>query len=190
MSTETLTDPLAQAHARVGARAARAWTRAAARFLGAATAGLVVGLVLAVGLSLVLGYHTFSVLSGSMEPNIHTGDAVVDEPISPLEARVGDVVTFNDPSRGGELVTHRLRSVHPRGATVAMITKGDANTAVERWNVPANGSIGRVVYRLPSAGRAMAAIRGRYGRLLLIALPALCLGLYELTRIWRPRRRS
>ena len=190
MSTETLTDPLAQAHARARARAPRTWARVATRFLGAATAGLVIGLLLAVGVSLALGYRTFSVLSGSMEPNIHTGDAVVDEPISPLDARVGDVVTFNDPSRGGELVTHRLRSVRPQGATVAMITKGDANTAVERWTVPAGGSIGRVTYRLPSAGRAMAAIRGPYGRLLLIALPALCLGVYELTRIWRPRRRS
>jgi signal peptidase len=158
------------------------------RFLASVAAGLAVGLLLATGLSLATGYHTFSVLSGSMEPTIHTGDAVVDEPISPLEARVGDIVTFKDPSRGGELVTHRLRSVRPNGGTVTMITKGDANTAVERWTVPANGSIGRVAYRLPDAGRAIATIRGRFGRLLLIALPALLLGLWELSRIWRPRR--
>jgi signal peptidase len=182
MSTDALTPPLASAHARAKDRAR---ARRVAGVLGATLAGVVMGLVIAVGVSLALGYRTFAVLSGSMEPNIHTGDAVVDKPIRPLEARVGDVVTFKDPGRGGELVTHRLRSIRPNGATVAMITKGDANTTVERWNVPVNGSVGRVTYRLPHVGRAMAVIRGRYGRLLLIALPALLLGVYELTRIWR-----
>jgi signal peptidase len=186
MSTEALIDPSARTHARAGARSAPAPARFAARFAAAVAAGLVVGALLAAGLSLALGYRTFSVLSGSMEPAIHTGDAVVDEQISPLAARVGDVVTFKDPSRHGQLVTHRLRSVRPHGATVSMVTKGDANTAVERWTVATRGTIGRVAYRLPRAGRAFVAIRGRFGRLLLIALPALCLGVYELGKIWRP----
>ena len=37
-------------------------------------------------------------MSGSMQPAIHTGDVVVDESIAPAEARVGDVVTFKDPT--------------------------------------------------------------------------------------------
>jgi signal peptidase len=212
MSTDVLIDPPASAYARAGEHAhegagehahgpagtgepavapvaarKRSAIRRAAGFIASVAAGLAVGLLLATGISLAMGYRTFSVLSGSMEPTIHTGDAVVDEPIPPLDARVGDVITFKDPSRGGELVTHRVRSVRPSGAMVAMVTKGDANTAVERWNVPTGGSLGRVAYRLPDAGRVIAAIRGRYGRLLLIALPALFLGLYELSRIWRPR---
>jgi signal peptidase len=190
MSTEALTDPTAPAHARVvgSARTAPAQARTAARFVASVAAGLGIGSLLAVTLSLALGYRTFTVLSGSMEPAIHTGDAVVDEQISPLAARVGDVVTFKDPSRHGQLVTHRLRSVRPHGATVSMVTKGDANNAVERWTVPTQGTIGRVAYRLPRAGQVFVAIRGPFGRLLLIALPALALGAYELIRIWRPRR--
>jgi signal peptidase len=197
MSTDVLTAPSASAYARASAGAPahegarkRSPVRRAAGFLLSIAAGLAVGLLIATGVSLATGYRTFSVLSGSMEPTIHTGDAVVDEPIAPLDARVGDVVTFKDPSRGGELVTHRLRSVRPKGGTVAMVTKGDANTAVERWTVPVNGSIGRVAYRVPDAGRVIATIRGRFGRLLLIALPALLLGIYELSRIWRPRRQA
>ena len=182
MSTETLTAPVA------AGRAPPRVARLAGRFVVSALAGIALTALLAVGVSFALGYRTFAVLSGSMEPAIHGGDAVVDEPIPPRAARVGDVVTFKDPGRGGKLVTHRVRSVRPHGATVAMITKGDANNAVERWNVPASGSIGRVRYRLTAAGRAIALARGSYGRLLLIALPALLLGLYELNRIWRPRR--
>lgn len=197
MSTEAVSAPAgapAGAPVREGRAppyvAALSGVRLASRFLTAAVAGLALGMVATIGVSYLIGYRTFAVLSGSMQPAIHSGDAVVDEPIPPRAARVGDVVTFKDPSRGGDLVTHRLRSVRPHGATVAMITKGDANNAVERWNVPADGSIGRVRYRLVAAGRAIALVRGPYGRLLLIALPALCLGLYELGRIWRPRRAS
>ena len=184
MSTEAIAAPIAQG---------RASPRAGplvARFLTAMLAGIAVASLVAVGGSLALGYRTFAVLSGSMAPAIHGGDAVVDESIPPGAARVGDVVTFKDPSRGGQLVTHRVRSVRRRGPTVALITKGDANNAVERWTSPADGRIGRVRYKLTGAGRAVALVRGRYGRLLLIALPALLLGLYELNRIWRPRHRS
>ncbi len=180
MSTEVVAQPQPQAARRSTTRA-----RSAVRLLMSLVAGLAAGLLLAAGVSMALGYRTFSVLSGSMEPTIHTGDAVVDKPISPLEARVGDIVTFKDPSRGGQLVTHRLRSIRPEGNTFAMVTKGDANTAVERWTVPRNGSIGRVAYRLPQAGRVIVAVRGRYGRLLLIALPVLLLGGFQIARIWR-----
>ena len=184
MSTETLTPPVGRHRStpRLG--------RSVARFLTATIAGIAVGMLIAVGVSYAVGYRTFAVLSGSMEPAIHGGDAVVDESIPPRAARVGDVVTFKDPTRGGDLVTHRLRSVRPHGATVAMVTKGDANNTVERWTTPTAGRIGRVRYRLTGAGRAIALVHGPYGRLLLIALPALCLGLYELGRIWRPRRSS
>jgi signal peptidase len=182
MSTETLAAPIADR------RAPPRVAQVVARFAASAVAGIAVTALLAVAVSFALGYRTFAVLSGSMEPAIHGGDAVVDEPIPPRAVRVGDVVTFKDPGRGGKLVTHRVRSVRPRGPTVAMVTKGDANNAVERWTVPADGSIGRVRYRLTGAGRAIALVRGPYGRLLLIALPALLLGLYELNRIWRPRR--
>ena len=43
------------------------------------------------------GSRRFAVLSGSMEPTIATGDVVVVDKIAPLEARVGDVVTFRSP---------------------------------------------------------------------------------------------
>jgi signal peptidase len=74
------------------------------------------------------------------------------------------------------------------GATASFVTKGDANNTAERWNVPADGSIGRVAYDVPKVGYAMAYMGGRHGRLLLIALPALLLAAFEITRIWRPER--
>jgi signal peptidase len=155
----------------------------------AVLAGLAVGMVLAAVALYPLGYRPFTVLSGSMEPTVSTGDVVVDSSIRPLEAHVGDIVTFPDPQNNSRLVTHRLRRVRARDGTVEMVTKGDANNTTERWSVPADGSIGRVEYRVPKLGYALAWVGGRGGKVLLIALPALLLGIYELVRIWRPTPR-
>ncbi|MGH2744202.1 MAG: signal peptidase I [Spirillospora sp.] len=147
-----------------------------------------VGVALAVGLPHAFGFKSFTVMSGSMEPAIGTGAVVVERPIAPREARVGDVVTFKDPEGGERLITHRVKSVRLRGGTARFVTKGDANNAVERWSVPAGGSIGRVAYDVPKVGYAMAYAGGRHGRILLIALPALLLAAFEVARIWRPER--
>src|SRR5205823_12595783 len=98
-------------------------------------------------------------MSGSMEPVIHTGDIVVSKPVSPLDARPGDVVTFRDPDNSRRLITHRLRSLEVRGGTVYAVTKGDANNTVERWTVPIGARIGRVVLRLPRVGYGLAFAR-------------------------------
>jgi signal peptidase I len=150
--------------------------------------GLVFGALLAAVLPQLAGYRTFTVRSGSMTPAIETGDVVVTAPISPLSARVGDVVTFEDPEGTGKLFSHRVQSVRPQGGSVAFVTRGDANTSTERWRVPADGSIGRVVYRIPKVGYALAWIDAGPVRLALIAIPALLLLWAALVRIWRPRR--
>lgn len=129
-------------------------------------------------------------MSGSMEPNISTGDLVITMPVAPREAATGDVVTFNDPEQSGRLLTHRVASSAPRGENYSFVTKGDANDNAERWSVPADGRIGRVAFRLPKLGYAMALSRSPGARIALIALPALLLAGFALASIWRPRRKE
>lgn len=152
---------------------------------GYVLAGLLVGLVLAVVGPRAVGYHTLSVLSGSMEPTIHTGDVVITQTISPLDARIGDVVTFRDPSNGTRLITHRVRSVRAGAGHVSVTTKGDANNTPEVWSVPTESAVGRVVYRVPRAGRVLVWTASPMGRIGLFVIPVILLGLLELTRIWR-----
>lgn len=154
-------------------------------FTRSAAAGTIVALVLAAAVPVVFGGRSFSVLSGSMEPNISTGDLVLTTPISPAEARTGDVVTFNDPEEPGRLLTHRVASARPDGDHYSFVTKGDANNNVERWNVQADGRIGRVAFVLPKLGYAMTATRGPAARVALVTLPALLLAGFALASIWR-----
>lgn len=147
--------------------------------------GLLFGSLLAAAGPLALGDRSFTMRSGSMTPAIDTGDVVVTEPISPLAARVGDIVTFRDPEGSGKLFSHRVQAIRPAGDVVHFVTRGDANTATERWTVPADGSLGKVVYTVPKIGYALVWTDTVPARIALIAIPALLLCWTGLTRIWR-----
>jgi signal peptidase len=151
--------------------------------------GLACAAMLALGAARLAGYQTFTILSGSMEPAIATGDLVVDERISAQDARVGDVITFLEPGTR-RLVTHRL--VHKRIARdrAYMRTRGDANNAPERWSIPANGQMGRVAFRVPKGGYASAYVHQRDLQLMLVVVPAVLLGILQLIRIWAPGPRE
>jgi signal peptidase len=145
--------------------------------------------MLALGVARLAGYQTFTILSGSMDPTIATGDLVFDERISAADARVGDVITFPEPGTR-RLITHRLVQKRITRGSARMRTKGDANNAPERWSIPADGQIGRVAFRVPKGGYVSAYVNERGMQLLLVVVPALLLGMLELVRIWRPGPRE
>ena len=149
--------------------------------------GIVLAVLLAAALPLAFGGRSMTVLSGSMTPTIRTGDVIVVRPISPAEAKVGDIVTFKDPAGSDRLLVHRVRAISRVGEQVEVITRGDANTTQERWKVAADGTIGRVAYRVPALGFAAVWIGSPAGRVGLVILPALLLAAMFLMRIWRPR---
>jgi signal peptidase I len=147
----------------------------------------VLAILLAAAAPLAIGDRSYVVRSGSMTPAIDTGDVVVVKPIASLEARVGQVVTFKDPDGSGRLISHRARAIHREGNQVKFTTQGDANTGQEHWSVPVTGKVGKVLYRLPKLGFAVVWTGTPAGRLGLIAIPALLLGLSLLAGIWRSR---
>jgi signal peptidase len=148
--------------------------------------GLALGLIAIVTLPGVLGYQSLTVVSGSMEPTLGVGSVVIDEVISPLDARPGDIVTFKDPLRPRQL-THRLQRMRVEGDTAYMVTLGDANDAPEHWTVQADGHIGRVVAHLPKLGYVRAALGTRYARLGVLGA-VMAFGAFLLVDLWRPRR--
>ena len=150
--------------------------------------GVVVGLVGLVTVPRVVGVTPFTVLTGSMRPAFDPGDVVLSAKWSPVDVRPGDVVTFHDPSRDGELVTHRVESMRREGPTMSFVTRGDANEVSERWSVPLDGSIGRAVLRVPEVGHVLQWAGTKEGKVALIAVPAFLLVLLELVGlagIWR-----
>lgn len=148
--------------------------------------GFLAGLLALLALPLPFGWRPMTEMSDSMRPLLRAGDIVVVAPLAPARARVGDVVAFSDPLGSGRTITHRVLSVRISGDRVRFVTRGDANSSVERWSVATDGRLGRVVLRLPRLGALLAPLGTPSGRLLLVALPLALLCLLELWRIWQP----
>jgi signal peptidase I len=151
-----------------------------------AIGSFVVALLMAAVAPLAVGLRTYAVQSGSMTPAIDTGDLVIARTITPTDASVGDIVMFKDPEGTGKLISHRVRAVHEQGGRSYFVTRGDANTGFEHWNVPDAGTIGEIVYRVPKLGFVLGSIGSGPGRIGLVVLPAVLLLGLGLLRIWRP----
>jgi signal peptidase len=159
----------------------------AARAAVSCLLGATVGFALLLAVPPITGHRSLTVLSGSMEPTLETGSVVVDEVIHPTDARIGDILTFSDPEDRDREITHRLRDVRVRGGTAYMVTRGDANDTGERWSVPVDGKVGRVVLHVPKLGHVRALAGSRNGYLILL-FAVLVLGAWVLVDVWRPRR--
>ena len=161
--------------------------RLAVRLALCSSVGYAVTVAVVISLGTLIGFRSLVVVSGSMQPLLRPGDLVVDRMISPGDLRIGDVVTFRDPTNPTALVTHRVRDVQLQGLSYAVTTKGDASNALQRWTIRANGRLGRVLLRIPVVGRPIFWGRSRFGEVGLLVVPALLLAVSLLAQIWRPR---
>lgn len=154
--------------------------------LAAAAVWLAMGFAMALLVPAVLpsavGYRTYVVRSESMTPSISRGDVLVSDPIAASNAKVGDVVTFDDPE-SEDLITHRVRSITPVGQQLRFVTKGDANQGVEGWQVSSDATIPRLSYRVPKLGYATLTAEDPERRLVLIGVLMLAVG----AALWRRR---
>jgi signal peptidase I len=127
-----------------------------ARSIGRGVAYAIVGaagwLLLVTTAPRLIGWQPTVITGHSMEPSIERGDVVIVRPV-PLSAYVpGVVITFDDATRPGRLVTHRVVAVRSDGA---LVTKGDNNRDDDPQPLDARRVRGRAVLRLPFAGRAV-----------------------------------
>jgi signal peptidase len=155
-------------------------------------ASVAVTFVVTVALSPILlapfGFRSATVMSGSMTPTLNVGDIVIERPIEPAEARIGDVISFTDPQDDERLLTHRVRSIKIKGDEFTFTTKGDANNTEEKWRISSDGSIGRATMTVPKVGYLLGSQRGPWMRVSFVVIPAVIWAIYELVNIWRPTK--
>ena len=117
--------------------------------------GLLSVWLLALGLLYAAGYRPLVVHSASMAPAVDSGDLVITRAVAPADIAVGDIVSFHDRSRAGRLITHRVTALRREGRGVAFVTRGDVNTATERWSSAGDAQVGKLALRVPLAGYAV-----------------------------------
>ena len=113
------------------------------------------------------------VVSGSMEPAVHTGSRVfIDTTYRDVKER--DIIAFET---GGVFVTHRVVQVTDEG----YVTKGDANGSEDPGILPQSALRGRVVMWLPWLGYAAKTMSTPAGITAIVAFYAMLMLLYRLT---------
>jgi signal peptidase I len=139
----------------------------------------------------LLGYETEAVLSGSMVPTFSPGDAVLvtSEPASAV--RVGQIISYHIPIGDHHVETHRIVKIISAGAHPVVVTKGDANSAVDPWQAKLIAPrVWHVRTVLPHVGTIVHVMRGRLPHLLTTLVAPMTIVALLLVRIWAPRREA
>lgn len=134
------------------------------------TALCVIGVLASLTLA-ILGIKPYVVISGSMEPAIHTGSiCLVDTNAGYGDIKEGDIIAFSKGS--GLPVTHRVVGAGPQG----LETKGDANPVPDGIVTTEKNYMGKTVLTIPYMGYALSDLQTKRGKILALTfLAAACI---------------
>lgn len=116
----------------------------------------------------ILGYKSFAVISGSMEPNIHVGSIVYAKEADFNDLKVDDIISYQLSS--DTMVTHRIVSIDNEKQTV--VTKGDANDVEDSAPVSKENIIGKVAFSIPLLGYISLNVKTPLGILVICGIVA------------------
>ena len=94
----------------------------------------------------IFGKSVLKVVTGSMEPSIHTNDYIVVEKTDTDDLREGDIISFYSDQNDikDKLVVHRIIGKNPDGS---YITKGDANPVQDSEPVRQERIVGKYTHK-------------------------------------------
>ena len=137
-------------------------------------------------------FALYTIVSGSMTPNINVYDVVIDVRVDePEDIEIGDVITFysDSPEVHGGTVTHRVISIiKNRDGSYNFQTKGDYNLVEDSSTVPFEKIVGKVALRIPQLGRVQFFLASSFGWLVLIMIPALYIIFKDIYRLIKLRQ--
>lgn len=126
-----------------------------------------------------LGYKPFIVLSGSMEPDIMTGDMVLVKEANTDNLQKGDVIAYKS---GQAVITHRIIEVKTENGETSYITQGDANDSADQTAVKPSDVEGVYIGRIPGAGKVAMFMQTTTGMILFVVCPLALFILYDIIR--------
>lgn len=113
------------------------------------------------------GFQIYAVTSGSMEPEIHTGDVIYVKQVAFQSLEEGDVITFS-LNQGRTIVTHRVEKIDEKNGLLR--TKGDANQEADPVWIAGDTVRGEVQYAVPGLGYVALMASTLSGKLFLMAV--------------------
>lgn len=126
-----------------------------------------------------MGYKPFIVLSGSMEPEIMTGDMVLVRNTDAGNLQKGDVIAFKS---GEAVITHRIIDVTTENGEVRYQTQGDANDSPDQTMVRPVDVEGIYRSRIPGMGNAAMFMQTTTGMIIFVVCPLLLFIIWDIIR--------
>jgi len=157
--------------------------------VNAVVALALVGVILLFILPRLLNWEIQVVLSGSMEPALPVGSAILVRPVAPQAVSVGDIITYR-PQGATDFVTHRVVEVNREGSALSFRTQGDANKGPDPAAVAPDAVEGRVWASIPYLGYVARYARHLWGFLFLVGVPGAFIISGELWNIVKAVRRE
>ncbi len=136
-----------------------------------------------------LGHRTLVVLSGSMEPAIPKGAAVIAQPVPSKNLQSGDVIIFSPSVDAPVPIIHRIVSIREKNGATVYTTKGDANNAPDPTEISLPPTAWTARVNIPLVGYVISFASSSLGIALLIVAPVLGI-LSTSAWDWLKRKRS
>lgn len=131
-------------------------------------------------------FSLYTIISGSMEPNINVYDVVVDTKVdNPEDIKVGDIITFTSSSSltYGVTITHRVIAIDNSNGVYRYRTQGDNNLVPDDTYVEFGNVLGKVLFKVPQLGRVQFLLLKAGSWLFIILIPSLGIVIYDLLKV-------
>jgi signal peptidase len=155
-------------------------------YLALASCLALLGSLLTVAATNLLGYQSYVIYSGSMEPIVKVGSLLLTRPADVEDLRVGDVITYRSPGNHTTL-THRIVSVRQEDGERVFTTKGDASLEPDPREVILRGQVSKMAFDIPYLGYVVDFAKSTQGVVLLLLVPAAGLLLMQGLKLWKAR---
>ena len=137
------------------------------------------------------GFCPLIVLTGSMEPEISSGDLIIVKQVDGADVKENDVIAFFDPDGNGQsILTHRVVGITEKDGQTAFYTKGDANNTDDRLTVTADKLVGSYKFRIRGMGNVAMFMQTTTGLIVCVVLPLILLVGYDIIRRRRFEKRN
>ncbi len=133
-----------------------------------------------------MGFQLYTVITGSMEPNVPVGSLVFVKDVDPVDVQEKDVIAFYGGKDSNAIITHRV--VENRSFMGEFVTKGDANSDNDMNPVSYDELIGRVELSVPYAGTVAQFFTSMNGKITAASLIGLAIVLNILASVLDKKR--
>ena len=116
----------------------------------------------------VFGIKRFTIISGSMEPNISVNDLVIIKKVEKSEIKKGDIISFKI---NGEIITHRVINIETdTNGEILYTTQGDANNIQDYNKITFENIEGKYIGKIPKVGKIVITLKNKETLTVLIVL--------------------